>query len=146
MKNNPIPFKIDEIICSKFEILGEVTKGEVELETGFAFSANFQNHHVRSTVLYRLIQGNVCVLEHELICSFDVREAEFNQMIVDDQLLLKAEFARYITTINVGAARGEIHARCSLAKSNIARIILPPVNLVEALPNDIVFNIPKDVQ
>ena len=31
MKNNPIPFKIDEIICSKFEILGEVTKGEVEL-------------------------------------------------------------------------------------------------------------------
>ena len=145
MKNNPIPFKIDEIICSKFEILGEVTKGEVELETGFAFSANFQNHHVRSTVLYRLIQGNVCVLEHELICSFDVRE-EFNQMIVGDQLLLKAEFARYITTINVGAARGEIHARCSLAKSNIARIILPPVNLVEALPNDIVFNIPKDVQ
>ena len=146
MKNNPIPFKIDEIICSKFEILGEVTKGEVELETGFAFSANFQNHHVRSTVLYRLIQGNVCVLEHELICSFDVREAEFNQMIVGDQLLLKAEFARYITTIKVGAARGEIHARCSLAKSNIARIILPPVNLVEALPNDIVFNIPKDVQ
>ena len=146
MKNNPIPFKIDEIICSKFEILGEVTKGEVELETGFAFSANFQNHHVRSTVLYRLIQGNVCVLEHELICSFDVREAEFNQMIVGDQLLLKAEFARYITTINVGAARGEIHARCSLAKSNIARIILPPVNLVEALPNDIVFNIPKDIQ
>ena len=67
-------------------------------------------------------------------------------MIVGDQLLLKAEFARYITTINVGAARGEIHARCSLAKSNIARIILPPVNLVEALPNDIVFNIPKDVQ
>ncbi len=145
MKNNPIPFKIDEIICSKFDILGEVKKGEVELETGFAFSANFPTHHVRSTVLYRLIQNGACVLEHELICSFDVREKEFRQMIVGNQLLLKAEFARYITTINVGAARGEIHARCSLAKSSIAKVILPPINLIEALPNDIVFNIPKDM-
>ena len=146
MKNNLIPFKIDEIICSKFDILGEVTKGEVELETGFAFSANFPTHHVRSTVQYRLIQNEVCVLEHELICSFDVREEEFKQMIVGNQLLLKAEFARYITTINVGAARGEIHARCSIDNSNIAKVILPPINLVEALPNDIVFDIPKDIQ
>ena len=141
MENNPIPFKIDEIICSKFEIYGQVTKGEVELETGYAFSLNFPTHHVRSTVLYRLIQNGTCVLEHELVCSFEVREKEFKQMIVDKQLILKANFARYITTINVGAARGEIHARCAIAKSNIARVVLPPINLVEALPDDIVFNV-----
>ena len=141
MENNPIPFKIDEIICSKFEIYGQVTKGEVELETGYAFSLNFPTHHVRSTVLYRLIQNGACVLEHELVCSFEIREKEFKQMIVGKQLILKVDFARYITTINVGAARGEIHARCAIAKCNIARVVFPPINLVAALPDDIVFNV-----
>ena len=141
MENNPIPFKIDEIICSKFAIFGQVSNGDVDLETSFAFSVNFPIHHIRSIVLYRLLQRGVCVLEHQLICSFEVREKEFNQMIVGNQLILKADFARYVTTINVGAARGEIHARCSQAESNIAKVILPPINLVEALPDDIIFDI-----
>ncbi len=76
-----------------------------------------------------------------LISTFDVKPDAFQTMIDGNKFTLQPFFSQYLSTINVGAARGEIHARCEHAGSELANIILPPVNLVEALHEPIVITL-----
>ncbi|WP_277821298.1 hypothetical protein [Palleniella muris] len=76
-----------------------------------------------------------------LISTFDVKPEAFKTMLQDTTFTLEPFFSQYLSTINVGAARGEIHARCEQAGSELANVILPPVNLVEALPDPIVISL-----
>ena len=48
-----------------------------------------------------------------------------------------------MATIAVGAARGEIHARAEIEKSDLSEVILPPINLVEIIKESAIFPVVK---
>lgn len=141
MTKNPIPFRVIEVICSDFKLGEDVGENDVMVETEFSFSVNVSAHRVRSIAHYQYIQNEKVSMALELICTFEVQEDAFNDMIHDDVFTLTANFAQYLTTINVGAARGEIHARCEAKQSKCAKIILPPINLVKILPENVKIDI-----
>lgn len=81
------------------------------------------------------------VLHITLSTIFAIEPSAFDTMLKDKEFIIEPFFSQYLATINVGAARGEIHARCELANSELTKIVLPPINLVAALPNNVVISI-----
>ena len=141
MAQTVIPFNVDELICNKFEIYGELSPGDTDVRTGFTFGVHIPSHHVRCRIVYQYLQNEKLLLELDFTTSFDVQEEAMQSMVRGDKFVIEPYFAQYLATINVGAARGEIHARSEMAKSSFVDAILPPINLMEAIPDDIEIEI-----
>lgn len=129
------------MICKQFSASSDKIDGEVVVNSSFTFGVNVSIHHVRCSAIYEYSQNEHSKMRLEMICSFDVEENAFNNMLHGKVFELTASFAQYLATINVGAARGEIHARCENCNSPFANVILPPINLVEILSNNITFDV-----
>lgn len=133
---NTIPFKIIEINTEKFALAETpaVFDENIDVNTNFSFGVNATSQLVRCVMDYTYVYKGKDILKMVLSCVFKIEEEAFSSMLQDGKFMLEPFFSRYLATINVGAARGEIHARCETLKSPLSKIILPPINLVEALP------------
>lgn len=141
MGESRIPYRITNIVCNSFEANSELAKGDINMQCSFAFGVNESQHVVRSVVKYELTQNASRVLFMELACFFDIHPDALAKLKKDNSIVIEAFFARYLATINVGAARGEIHARCELKGLPLANVVLPPINLEEAIPGDVVIEL-----
>ena len=140
---NTIPFKIIEINTEKFALAETpVVFGEnINVNTNFLFGVNATSQLVRCVMDYTYVYKGKDILNMVLSCVFKIEEEAFGSMLQDGKFILEPFFSRYLATINVGAARGEIHARCEAQNSALSKIILPPINLVEALPAPIIITL-----
>lgn len=134
--SNPIPFRIVELLTQNVEINKTFKPAEVqdiEVKTQFTFGVNTALKRVRITGFYQYKCKDEMLVSMELVTSFVVEPQAFDSMIKDGTFTLETGFMQYLATINVGAARGEIHARCEASNSPLVSFVLPPINLVEAI-------------
>ena len=144
--SNPIPYRIVEIIVNGFNVQSDENLDkniEINVSTEFSYAVNIPAHRVRCISKYIYTQEEKEVLSCDLTCTFEVKEEAFNSFIKDDKLTLDVDWLRYMATIAVGAARGEIHARAEIEKSELSEIILPPINLVEIIKESVIFPVVK---
>lgn len=144
--SNPIPYRIVEIIVNGFNVQSDENLDkniEINVSTEFSYAVNIPAHRVRCISKYIYTQEEKEVLAFDLTCTFEVREDAFNSFIKDDKLTLDVDWLRYMATIAVGAARGEIHARAEIEKSDLSEVILPPINLVEIIKESAIFPVVK---
>ena len=144
--SNPIPYRIVEIIVNGFNVQSDENLDkniEINVSTEFSYAVNIPAHRVRCISKYIYTQDEKEVLSCDLTCTFEVKEEAFNSFIKDDKLTLDVDWLRYMATIAVGAARGEIHARAEIEKSELSEIILPPINLVEIIKESVIFPVVK---
>ena len=141
--NNQIPFRIVGLQVETFQLTGNKPKNDipVEVRTNYEFGVIPDEHLVMARLIYTYLQEETELLQMTLVSTFDVRPDAFQTMLENNTFILQPFFSQYLSTINVGAARGEIHARCEQVGSELANIILPPINLVEALPEPIVITL-----
>lgn len=134
-----IPFRIVDIKVEEFQLFSDtkIGNGRVDVRTDYEFGVNKEAHAVSSKIKYTYFQNELPLMQMTLLCVFDVKPDEFNTLIVENKFVIEPFFSQYLATINVGAARGEIHARCEAIGSPIANIILPPINLTEPLSDTI---------
>lgn len=140
---NNIPFKVVELATEKFELYECPTTFDenINVNSNFSFGVNTTSQLVRCMIDYTYIYKGNKVLNMALGCVFKIEEEAFGKMLQDDRFTIEPFFSRYLATINVGAARGEIHARCEVQNSPLAKVVLPPINLVEALPEPIIITL-----
>ena len=144
--SNPIPYRIVEIIVNGFNVQSDENLDkniEINVSTEFSYAVNIPAHRVRCISKYIYTQEEKEVLSFDLICTFDVKKESFEGFIKDDKLTLDVEWLRYMATIAVGTARGEIHARAELEQSVLTEIILPPINLIEIIKEPAIFPVIK---
>lgn len=144
--SNPIPYRIVEIIVNDFNVQSDENLDkniEINVSTEFSYAVNIPAHRVRCFSKYIYTQDEKEVLAFDLTCTFEVREDAFDSFIKDDKLTLDVDWLRYMATIAVGAARGEIHARAEIEKSDLSEVILPPINLVEIIKESAIFPVVK---
>lgn len=144
--SNPIPYRIVEIIVNGFNVQSDENLDkniEINVSTEFSYAVNIPAHRVRCFSKYIYTQDEKEVLAFDLTCTFEVKEDAFNSFIKDDKLTLDVDWLRYMATIAVGAARGEIHARAEIEKSDLSEVILPPINLVEIIKESAIFPVVK---
>ena len=140
---NHIPFRIIGLHVDSFFLTDHKFQIEIPVEvlTSYDFGVNIDEHLVVARHSYTYLQEGTKLLQMTLISTFDVKPDAFQSMLQENKFTLEPFFSQYLSTINVGAARGEIHARCQAAESELADIILPPINLTEALPEPIVITL-----
>lgn len=144
--SNPIPYRIIEIIVNGFNVQSDENLDkniEINVSTEFSYAVNIPAHRVRCISKYIYTQEEKEVLSCDLTCTFEVKEEAFNSFIKDDKLTLDVDWLIYMATIAVGAARGEIHARAEIDKSDLSEVILPPINLVEIIKESAIFPVVK---
>ncbi|TGX80495.1 hypothetical protein E5358_12625 [Palleniella muris] len=138
-----IPFRVVGLQVDNFTLTSNKLQEDspIEVRTNYEFGVIPEQHLVMARLTYTYLQAKTELLQMTLISTFDVKPEAFKTMLQDTTFTLEPFFSQYLSTINVGAARGEIHARCEQAGSELANVILPPVNLVEALPDPIVISL-----
>ena len=108
---------------------------EVRVESEFSFGVNSElNDGICNTKL-SYTQNEKLLLTTEVRCYFDISEEGSSQL--KQQGRIEVGFLRYLATIATGTVRGIIHTKTE--NTTLNPVVLPPLNLVEAIKSDFVF-------
>lgn len=135
-----IPFRISQIKTLQFAMFPDLlVNGEKVLVTSeFNFSVNKPLSSVRCISKYNYTQDEKLLLTTEIACYFDISDEGSKELT--NQGKLTVDFLRYMATISTGTARGIINAKTEGTVLN--SVILPPINLVEAIKTDFILQKP----
>ena len=134
-----IPYRINAIRTSQFALFSDKFENgaPVDIQTEFSFAHNKELNSIRCTCKINYLQKETLLLLLELQCFFGIAPDGVTQLKKEKKV--SVDFLRYIGTIVTGTARGVIHTRTEGTILN--GFVLPPLNLVEAIKNDMLLDI-----
>lgn len=132
-----IPFRIRQIKTQQFAMFPEkfLNGKGVTIESQFNFGINNEVSDIRCVTKLTYSQGETLLLILEVHCFFAITEDGSKKLL--EQGKVEVDFLRYLATISTGTVRGIIHTKTE--NSALNPVVLPPVNLVEAIKDDFVF-------
>lgn len=132
-----IPFRIRQIKTQQFAMFPEqlVNGNDVSIQSEFSFGVNKDITDIFCVTKLSYIQEEKLLLTAEVQCFFAISEDGCHQLL--HQGRIGVDFLRYLATIATGTVRGIIHTKTENTALN--PIVLPPLNLVEAIKDDFVF-------
>lgn len=135
-----IPFRIRQIKTQQFAMFPDllVNGKEVTVDSEFSFGVNTEVKNILCVTKLSYRQDENLLLTTEVHCIFDIREDGTNQL--KEQGRVGVDFLRYLATIATGTVRGIIHTKTENTVLN--SVVVPPINLVEAIKEDFVFKQP----
>lgn len=132
-----IPYRIDRIETSQFAIFPDkMVNGEkVSVEVNLDFSLGEKFSPLKNTVNVKYIQNDNLLMIIEVICDYAIPDEGIQAIRKEGKI--PVDFLRYMGSFSVGIVRGIIHARTE--GTILGPVILPPVNLDNAIDKDIVI-------
>lgn len=132
-----IPYRIDRIETSQFAIFPDkMVNGEkVSVEVNLDFSLGEKFSPLKNTVNVKYIQNDSLLMIIEVICDYAISDEGIQSIQKEGKI--PVDFLRYVGSFSVGIVRGIIHARTE--GTILSSVILPPVNLDNAIDKDIVI-------
>ena len=129
-----LPYRIFRIETKQFAIFPELFENgvEVNVNSSYGFALGQDVSTVRCASRFNYIQGDKTLLILELHVDFQIAEEGISE--IKKKGVIPVDFLRYMATIVVGTARGVIHAKT--AGTVLNPIVLPPINLVETIKED----------
>jgi len=130
-----IPYKIIQIETKQFAIFPDkfVNGDIVNIKTNYNFNLRSDFAQIRCSSVIQFFQKEQLILLLEIVCIFDI--ANEGVEFIKKENRVPVDFLRYMATIVVGTARGIIHAKTESSVLN--SIVLPPINLIDAIKDDI---------
>lgn len=142
--NGVLKYRIQKIDVRQFKIHKVHESSGLRLASTFQFKVNIEEEIICCVSKYEYKDsedsGRIAMLL-ELECYFKVEPKCFKSLIKDSRLIVSPAMLQYMATIAVGAARGEIHARCEIAESPLQNLVLPPINLTKIINSPAEFDI-----
>ena len=143
MAQNPIPYRIVQIHIDAFNMKNEPVEesAKIGIKSSYTFQTQFEQELIRCISDFCFVKDNEQMLNLQLTCVFAVEHEAYQGMYNENRskLTVPTYFCRYMATIAVGAARGAMAAK--VQGSELENLVLPPINLVETIQNDTVFNV-----
>ncbi len=132
-----IPFRIRQIKTQQFAMFPDllVNGKDVSIQSEFNFGVNREITDLFCNTKLSYIQEENLLLTIEVLCFFTISPEGSNQLL--QRGCIEVDFLRYLATIATGTVRGIIHTKTENTALN--PIVLPPINLVEAIKEDFVF-------
>lgn len=132
-----IPFRIRQIKTQQFAMFPEqlVNGNDVNIQSEFNFGVNKEVNDIFCAMKLSFVQEEKLLLVSEVICFFGISAEGSEQLF--QQGRIEVDFLRYLATIATGTMRGIIHTKTENTVLN--PIVLPPLNLVDAIKEDFVF-------
>ena len=132
-----IPFRIRQIKTQQFAMFPDllVNGNDVNIQSEFNFGVNKEINDIFCVTKLSYIQDEKLLLTTEVVCFFGIKEESSKQ--ISELGRIEVGFLRYLATIAIGTVRGIIHTKTENTVLN--PIVLPPLNLMEAIKDDFVF-------
>lgn len=136
-----IPFRIRQIKTQQFAMFPDllINGNNVAVKSEFNFGVNSEVKDIFCITRMTYSQDEKLLLTTEVICFFEISEEGSKQLI--EQGRIEVDFLRYLATIATGTVRGIIHTKTE--NTSLNPIVLPPINLVDAIKEDFVFKRPE---
>ena len=136
-----IPFRIRQINFQQFAMFPDllINGNKVAVKSEFNFGVNSEVKDIFCISRITYSQDEKLLLTTEVICFFEISEEGSKQLI--EQGRIEVDFLRYLATIATGTVRGIIHTKTE--NTSLNPIVLPPINLVDAIKEDFVFKRPE---
>ncbi len=133
-----IPYRISGIKTTQFALFPEkfINGREITVQTSFTFGYSEGLDSIRCISNFEYIQDDDILMISEIQCTFDISPEGSAELI--ELRKVPVDFLRYMATIATGTARGIIHAKSE--GTILSAIILPPINLIEAIKDDLPIN------
>lgn len=138
---NPIPYRIADIQVTAFHCQQQMQNQPVNIQSSYSFQVSEDTSSFKCISTFGYFQEGQSLMELTLECVFLVESKAFAALKNDGKIELDVETLRYFATISVGTARGEIHARCEALESELATVVLPPINLTKIITHPAVFSL-----
>ena len=133
-----IRYRIKQIRTPQFAIFPENYIKE-EKSVDIQATVNFYVHKslgfIKCTIGIEYAQKNKVLLKIVVECVFELSPDAVEE--ITKTKVVKVDVLRYIATIAVGATRGVIAAKTENTELN--NIVLPPINLVDLVKEDLVL-------
>ena len=132
-----IPYRIHQIKTQQFVFFPErfVNQSQVLIKSDFSFGVNKELTNIKCNTKITYTQDENLLLLIEVTCLFDIDKDASKQLLEAGRI--EVDFLRYLATITTGTIRGIIHTKTEGTSLNL--IVLPPINLMDAIKNDFVF-------
>ena len=132
-----IPYRIHQIKTQQFVFFPErfVNQSQVLIKSDFSFGVNKELTNIKCNTKITYTQDENLLLLIEVTCFFDIDKDASKQLLEAGRI--EVDFLRYLATITTGTIRGIIHTKTEGTSLN--PIVLPPINLMDAIKNDFVF-------
>lgn len=136
-----IPFRIRQIKTQQFAMFPDLLingKG-VAVQSEFNFGVNSEVKDIFCNTRMTYSQDEKLLMTIEVNCFFEISDEGSKQL--KEQGRIEVGFLRYLATIATGTVRGIIHTKTE--NTSLNPIVLPPINLVDAIKEDFVFKRPE---
>jgi hypothetical protein len=138
-----IHFVLSRIRTDEFAVTEEkyVLSVEAEMNFNLGFTCSAAEKSVTLQVKCLFYQRNKLLFVIAVSCMFVMNAEEWQQLrnAEDKTLTLPKPLARHMADITISTARGVLHAKTESFPIN--EIILPPVNLNEMIPGEVIMEL-----
>lgn len=128
-----LKYKIEKISTQRFSVTPTDKLDKLRFSVSFQFKVNAEEKVVCCISHYEYRTEEEIIMQLDLECYFLIESKYFSSLIKEEVLTISKDILQYLATIAVGAASGEIHARCAIKDSPLQHTVLPPVDLTKII-------------
>lgn len=142
MENNKkeIEFSIKGIKTEQFALFEEnhLDKGKINLETNLSYGLNTEERDFVISMKFTFEMKKKPFITIQVNCNFEIGIESFNDLIVNEEIVIPSSFIAHMAMITVGTSRGILHAKTEGTIFN--KYILPTLNVAQMVPEDAIFD------
>ncbi len=135
-----IEFNIKGIKTEQFALFEEnhLDKGKINLETSLSYGLNSDERDFIVSIKFTFEMKKKPFITIQVNCNFEIELKSFNDLIVDDKIIVPNWFIAHMAMITVGTSRGILHSKTEGTIFN--KYILPTLNVAQMIPEDAIFD------
>lgn len=135
-----IKFNFSRINTKQFAVFEDIRPDpeNIQLNAEMAFGIDPPKKIIGATAKFKFSSKESPFLMVEVECQFSILDESWNDLTKESgELHLPINFARHISMLTIGTARGVLHAKTEDSEYN--KFFLPPIDLSNLVPNEVVF-------
>lgn len=135
-----IEFNIKGVKTEQFALFEEnhFDKGEINLETNLSYGLNADERDFIVSIKFTFEMKKKPFITIQISCNFEIELKSFNNLIVDDKIIVPNWFIAHMAMITVGTSRGILHSKTEGTIFN--KYIIPTLNVAQMIPEDAIFD------
>ena len=140
-KDKNIEFSIKNIYAEQFALFEEnhFDKGEINIDTNLSYGLNISERDFIISIKFTFVNKKKPFITIQVNCNFEIGLESFNNLIVDNKIIVPNWFIAHMAMITVGTTRGILHSKTEGTIFN--KYILPTINVAQMIPEDAIFDI-----
>lgn len=140
-KDKNIEFNIKNIHTEQFALFEDnrFDSAKINLETNLSYGLNVVERDFIISIKFTFEMKKKPFMSIQVNCNFEIGLESFNNLIVDDKIIVPNWFIAHMAMITVGTSRGILHSKTEGTIFN--KYILPTINVAQMIPEDAIFDI-----